>query len=123
MIPLLLEPVHRPQEIARMKAQNGPNHLRSIARQAMTDRGLEPGFPADALQQVNAIQGPARETDHSIRDLRDCLWCSIDNDTSRDLDQLTVAQKLTAGGINVLVAIADVDAIVKPVSPIDRHAR
>ena len=106
-----------------MKEQNGPNNLRAIAHKAMTDRGLEPDFPPDAIQQVNGIQGPARETDHSIRDLRNCLWCSIDNDTSRDLDQLTVAERLTAGGVKVLVAIADVDAIVKPVSPIDRHAR
>src|SRR4029077_5690480 len=83
----------------------------------------EPDFPPDAIQQVNGIQGPARETDPSIRDLRNCLWCSIDNDTSRDLDQLTVAEKLATGGIKVLVAIADVDAIVKPESPIDRHAR
>jgi len=106
-----------------MKEQNGPNDLCAIARKAMTDRGLEPDFPPDAIQQVNGIPGPARETDPSIRDLRNCLWCSIDNDTSRDLDQLTVAERLTAGGVKVLVAIADVDAIVKPVSPIDRHAR
>src|SRR5712691_7601896 len=114
---------YRPQEIVRMKEQNGSTNLRAIARQAMTDRGLEPDFAPDAIRQVNGIQGPARETDHSIRDLRNCLWCSIDNDTSRDLDQLTVAERLTAGGVKVLVAIADVDAIVKPVSPIDRHAR
>src|ERR1700682_4156519 len=106
-----------------MKEQYGPNNLRAIAHKAMTDRGLEPDFPPDAIQQVNAIQGPARETDHAIRDLRSCLWCSIDNDTSRDLDQLTVAERLTAGRIKVLVAIADVDAIVKPLAPIDRHAR
>lgn len=106
-----------------MIEQNGPNDLRAIAHKAMTDRGLEPDFPPDALQQVNGIQGPARDTDHSIRDLRHCLWCSIDNDTSRDLDQLTVAERLPGGGVKVLVAIADVDAIVKPVSPIDRHAR
>ena len=105
-----------------MKEQNGTTNLRAIAHQAMTDRGLEPDFPPDAIQQVNGIPGPARETDHSIRDLRHLLWCSIDNDSSRDLDQLTVAERLTAGGVKVLVAIADVDAIVKPVSPIDRHA-
>src|SRR5438128_777476 len=105
-----------------MKEQNGPNDLRAIAHKAMTDRGLEPDFPPDAIQQVNGIQGPARETASTIRDLRNLLWCSIDNDTSRDLDQLTVAEKLTAGGVKVLVAIADVDAIVKPASPIDRHA-
>ena len=56
-------------------------------------------------------------------DRRHLLWCSIDNDTSRDLDQLTVAERLYGGRVKVLVAIADVDAIVKPVSPIDRHAR
>src|SRR5450631_344707 len=106
-----------------MKEQNGPNNLRAIAHQAMTDRGLEPDFPPDALQQLNGIQGPARETDNSIRDLRNLLWCSIDNDTSRDLDQLTVAERLTTGGVKVLVAIADVDALVKPASPLDRHAR
>jgi exoribonuclease-2 len=106
-----------------MKEKNGPHDLRAIAHRAMTDRGLEPDFPPAAIQQVNGIQGPARETEHSIRDLRDCLWCSIDNDTSRDLDQLTLAEKLTAGGVKVLVAIADVDAIVKPLSPVDRHAR
>jgi exoribonuclease-2 len=106
-----------------MKEQNGPTDLRAIAHQAMTDRGLEPDFPPDAIQQLNGIQGPARETDSSIRDLRNCLWCSIDNDTSRDLDQLTVAERLPSGGVKVLVAIADVDAIVKPASPIDRDAR
>lgn len=106
-----------------MKERNGPNDLRAIAHKAMIDRGLEPDFPPDALQQLNSIRGPARETNHAIRDHRNCLWCSIDNDTSRDLDQLTVAERLPAGRVKVLVAIADVDAIVKPVSPIDRHAR
>jgi exoribonuclease II len=106
-----------------MAEQNGPNGLRAIAHKAMLDRGLEPDFPPDAIQQVNGIQGPARETDRSIRDLRNQLWCSIDNDTSKDLDQLTVAEKLAAGGVKVLVAIADVDAIVQPASAIDRHAR
>ena len=94
-----------------------------IARKAMTDRGLEPDFPTDAIQQLHGIQGAARETDRAIRDLRSLLWCSIDNDSSRDLDQLTVAEKLTAGRVKILVAIADVDAIVKPASPIDRHAK
>src|SRR5437867_3217785 len=110
-------------EISCMKEQNGLSDLRAIARQAMTDRGLEPDFPPDAIQQLNGIRGPARETGHAIRDLRTLFWCSIDNDSSRDLDQLTVAERLTAGRVKVLVAIADVDAIVKPVSPIDRHAR
>jgi exoribonuclease-2 len=106
-----------------MKAQNGSNDLRVIAHKAMTDRGLEPDFPPDAIQQVNGINGAAHETDRSIRDLRNRLWCSIDNDSSRDLDQLTVAETLTAGGVRVLIAIADVDSIVKRASAIDRHAQ
>src|SRR5438093_603558 len=97
--------------------------LRAIARRAMVDRGLEPNFPPDALQQLNGIQGPAHATAAAIRDLRGLLWCSIDNDASRDLDQLTVAEKQAAGRVKILVAIADVDAIVKTGSPIDRHAK
>src|ERR1019366_513050 len=76
-----------------------------------------------ALFGLNGIEGAARETAGAIRDLRTLLWCSIDNDSSRDLDQLTVAEKLTAGRVKILVAIADVDALVKPASPIDRHAK
>jgi exoribonuclease-2 len=105
-----------------MNEQSGPNDLRAIAHRAMTDRGLEPDFPPDAIRQLNAIPGPADDRDAGIRDLRDRLWCSIDNDTSRDLDQLTVAEMLPAGRVKVLVAVADVDALVKPGSPIDRHA-
>jgi exoribonuclease II len=106
-----------------MKEQNVPHDLRAIAHKAMTDRGLEPDFPPDAIRQLNGIPGAARATDRTIRDLRTLLWCSIDNDTSRDLDQLTVAEKLSAGRVKIMVAIADVDALVKPVSPIDRHAK
>lgn len=106
-----------------MNVQNNPHDLRAIAHKAMTDRGLEPDFPSNAIQQLNGIRGPARETDAAIRDLRKSLWCSIDNDASRDLDQLTVAEKLPAGRIKILVAIADVDALVKPASPLDGHAK
>jgi exoribonuclease II len=106
-----------------MKEQSHPNDLRTIAHKAMTDRGLEPDFPPDAIQQLNGIQAAAREAGPAIRDLKSLLWCSIDNDSSRDLDQLTVAEKLTAGHVKILVAIADVDAIVKPSSPIDGHAK
>jgi len=106
-----------------MQEKNPPHDLRAIARQAMLDRGLEPDFPPAALQQLAGIPGPARERENAIRDLRNLIWCSIDNDTSMDLDQLTVAEKLPVGRVKVLVAIADVDALVKPVSAIDRHAR
>jgi len=87
----------------------------------MIDRGLEPEFPADAVQQVESLKGPAQEKDPEIRDLRELAWCSIDNDDSRDLDQLTVSQP-SDQGTRLLVAIADVDAIVKKGSPVDAHA-
>jgi exoribonuclease II len=105
-----------------MNETNGSNNLHEIARRAMMARGLEPDFPANAIDQLQRIQSPARET-HSVRDLRDRLWCSIDNDTSMDLDQLTVAEMLASGVVKIFVAIADVDAIVERGSPIDRHAQ
>ena len=106
-----------------MNVQSHPHDLRTIARKAMMDRGLEPDFPADAIQQLRGIQEAAHETGPAIRDLRSLPWCSIDNDSSKDLDQLTVAEKLSTGQVKILVAIADVDALVKPASPIDRHAK
>jgi exoribonuclease-2 len=105
-----------------MVSQNGAHSLREIAHRVMSERGLDPDFSANVIQQLKGINGPAREGDHAIRDLRSLLWCSIDNDDSRDLDQLTVAEKLEGQAVKVLVAIADVDAIVKPGSPIDTHA-
>jgi len=105
-----------------MSEQNTPLDLRAIAHQAMLDRGLEPDFAPAAIEQLRGIHGPASDTQPSIRDLRHLLWCSIDNDHSMDLDQLTVAERLPTGTIKVLVAIADVDAIVKTASPIDHHA-
>lgn len=96
-------------------------HLAVIARQAMMDRGLEPDIPPAAQRELAAIQGPARPTD-GVRDLRDRLWASIDNDDSRDLDQLTVAEPLAGGQIRILVAVADVDALVRKETEIDRHA-
>ena len=105
--------------------QNRPRvDLAELAWHAMRDRGLEPDFPPDVLRQAEALRGPAEESqDPDIRDLRSLLWCSIDNDDSRDLDQLTVAEDLGDGRVRVLVAIADVDALVEKDSPIDRHAR
>ena len=93
--------------------------LRELARKAMLERGLEPGFPPDAERQLDDIGGAAR--DPALPDLRALPWCSIDNDDSRDLDQLSVA--VTEGGrTRILVAVADVDALVTQGSPIDRHA-
>src|SRR5258705_1333035 len=95
--------------------------LAGLARQAMVERGLEPDFPQAARQELAAIRGPAGETANA-RDLRDRLWASIDNDDSRDLDQLTVAEPLAGGRVRILVAIADVDALVAKDRAIDGHA-
>ena len=97
--------------------------LKRIAHRAMLDRGLLPEFSADALAQVNAIDQPAASSEAAVRDLSGLLWASIDNDDSRDLDQLSVAQPLAGGEVKILVAVADVDALVKIGSPIDAHAR
>jgi exoribonuclease-2 len=97
--------------------------LESIARRAMLERGLLPDFSAAALKQTDAITAPAAPTGLDIRDLRELPWASIDNDDSRDLDQLSVAQPQSGGTVKILVAIADVDAIVQRGSPIDDHAR
>jgi len=95
--------------------------LGNLARQVMIERGFEPDFPADAIRQVAALSGPA--ADGVVRDLRALPWASIDNDDSRDLDQLTVAEELPGGAVRVLVAIAEVDSTVGKGSPVDRHAR
>ena len=89
----------------------------------MLQRGLLPEFSPAALAQARAITGAAHETGPGIRDLRSLLWCSIDNDDSRDLDQLSVAEPLANGTVRILVAIADVDALVTRGTPIDQHAR
>jgi len=97
--------------------------LQRIARRAMIERGLLPDFTPQALAELDAIHGPATQTDPSTRDLRNLPWCSIDNDDSRDLDQLTVAESMPDASAKVLVAVADVDAVVKKRSGLDEHAR
>jgi len=97
--------------------------LQRIAHRVMVERGLVPDFPLQALAELDEIHGPATRAEESTRDLRDLLWCSIDNDDSRDLDQLTVAEAMPDGAAKVLVAIADVDAVVRKRSALDDHAR
>jgi len=89
----------------------------------MREHGFEPDFPADAQQQLRAIPpDPPLNPDDDVRDLRELLWSSIDNRTSRDLDQIEVAEQLLSGDIKVLVGIADVDAFVPAHTAIDLHA-
>ncbi len=98
-------------------------NLTTIATLAMFSRGLEPEFSQEVQQQLSQLTGPAHETDASIRDQTALPWCSIDNDDSRDLDQLTAVEPLASGELKVFVAVADVDALVVKGSPIDEHAR
>jgi exoribonuclease-2 len=102
-----------------------PSHvdLQQIARQLMVENGFEPDFPPQVIQQLSRLGAkPEVKADGSIRDLRDLLWSSIDNDTSRDLDQIEVAERLSNGQTKVMVGIADVDALVPKGCPIDQHA-
>jgi exoribonuclease-2 len=95
--------------------------LSLLAREAMLKRGLAPDFPRAAIEQSERLSGPAE--DDSIADLRRLPWCSIDNDDSQDLDQLTVAENLDKDTVRIHVAVADVDALVPKGTPIDEHAR
>ena len=93
-----------------------------IAGEVMAERGLEPEFPAAAQAQLATITGPGRDDDPRIRDLTALPWCSIDNDDSLDLDQLTACEPLADGAVKIFVAVADVDALVTKGSAIDAHA-
>jgi exoribonuclease-2 len=113
-------------------AHNDKQHraiLQSIAHRVMLERGLLPDFSNAAVAELGRLQSPAMKngaafgTQHQIRDMRDLLWASIDNDDSLDLDQLTVAEAMTGDEAKILVAIADVDAVIKNDSAIDQHAR
>ncbi len=88
----------------------------------MRERGLDPEFPAEAMAQAAALPDVPMPASEPIRDLRDLPWCSIDNDDSRDLDQLSAAERIGDGRVRVLVAIADVDVAAPRDSPVDRHA-
>ncbi len=98
--------------------------LQAMARQIMLKHGFEPDFPATAQQQLAEIEArpPVPTPSKDVRDLRNLLWSSIDNDTSRDLDQIEVAEQLANGDVKVMVGIADVDAFVAKGTPIDDHA-
>src|SRR5580704_13300132 len=100
-----------------------PTKLESIARRVMAEHGLLPDFSSAVLAETTAIAEPPTADGGSARDLRSLLWASIDNDTSRDLDQLSVAEAMPSNAVKVYVAIADVDATVKLGSAIDGHAQ
>jgi exoribonuclease II len=96
-----------------------------IARQAMLERGLATDFPPEVTREVAALtrgQPSLNPTPAEVADLRALLWCSIDNDDSRDLDQLTCSETGADGKVHLRIAIADVDALVPQGSSTDVHA-
>jgi VacB/RNase II family 3'-5' exoribonuclease len=108
-----------------MPATNPPHvDLQVIAKQVMMERGFQPDFPPEVVQQVADLKAhpPHVATGPDVRDMRSLLWSSIDNDTSRDLDQIEVAEQGPNGGVKVLIGIADVDAYAAKQTPIDLHA-
>jgi VacB/RNase II family 3'-5' exoribonuclease len=98
--------------------------LQAAVKEVMLAHGFEPDFPPQVQEQLAALkrQPPRVVATSSVRDLRNLLWSSIDNDTSRDLDQIEIAERLPDGQVKILVGIADVDAFVPKQSPIDEHA-
>ena len=115
------EDVHAKSRRVLQGKDNDRAILAAIARQAMIERRLEPDFSPAALQELATIGKPADATS-DLRDVRDRLWASIDNDDFRALDQLTAAESLESRRVRILVAVADVDALVRKTSAIDGHA-
>src|SRR5579864_4556253 len=102
-----------------------PSHLdlQATAKEIMQQYGFEPDFAAPvATQLANLRQQPQVSPSPDVRDLRTLLWSSIDNDTSRDLDQIEVVGSAPNGDVKVMVGIADVDSFVAKMTPIDQHA-
>jgi len=106
---------------------SNPSHLdlQATAREIMRQRGFNPDFAPEVTPQLSQLKDhpPAIAAKKDIRDLRALLWSSIDNDTSRDLDQIEVAERVSNGGVLIRIGIADVDAFVAQRTPIDQHAQ
>ncbi len=108
-----------------------PSHFNLIAaaRASMIEHGFQPDFPDGIQGELDTIRTRAGKAswpdgaEREFQDLRPLLWSSIDNDTSKDLDQVEWAEKLPDGRIRVLVGVADVDARVAEGTAIDSHAR
>jgi len=103
-------------------SKNGKSVLEQIARRVMMEHGFQTDFSFAALYELAKIQNFDAGKGIIFKDLRQLLWASIDNDDSQDLDQLTVAEELPDNNVKILVAIADVDSMVKKNSEIDGHA-
>lgn len=102
--------------------QRDRTRLESIAHRVMLEHGFAPDFSQEALAELSNVNEPVAK-EAGVLDMRDILWSSLDNDDSRDLDQLTAIEAMGNGKVKILIAIADVDAVVKKGSAIDRHAQ
>ncbi len=107
-----------------MTASSTQVDLQVVAKDVMRQHGFEPDFQPAVQQQLIQLRAhpPAIAAGPDVRDLRKLLWSSIDNDTSRDLDQIEFAERLSNGDVKILVGIADLDAFVPKESAIDQHA-
>src|ERR1700757_3423237 len=105
---------------------SNPSHLdlQAAAKDSMQQHGFEPDFPPQVGQQLADLKAhpPQIAAGGDVRDLRQLLWSSIDNDTSRDLDQIEVADTTSNGGVKIMIGIADVDVFVPKQTAIDQHA-
>jgi VacB/RNase II family 3'-5' exoribonuclease len=100
-----------------------PIDLAARAHRAMIEAGFRPDFPPDVVNEIGAFKNGQRGgSEANVRDLRNLAWSSIDNDTSRDLDQVEYAEKLPDDTVRLLVGIADVDTLVAKGSATDRQA-
>jgi VacB/RNase II family 3'-5' exoribonuclease len=106
------------------KGSRNHNHsinLPAIARETMMAEGFSPDIPASVSKELQRINKSALFSDSS-RDLRTLLWSSIDNLTSRDLDQVEYVEKQLDDSIRILIGIADVDIYVPKGTALDAHA-
>jgi len=104
-----------------------PFNLITAARSSMQEHGFQPEFSDAAQKQLAEIVADSHEKNErpasaDLKDLRGLLWSSIDNDTSKDLDQIEYAEALPDGRIRILIGVADVDGTVKQGTPLDDHA-
>jgi VacB/RNase II family 3'-5' exoribonuclease len=97
--------------------------LQRIARSAMQDKGFLTDFPSSVMTTLNSLQEITPKIADPVRDLRNLGWCSIDNDDSEDLDQLSVAIPMSSGEVKILIAVADVDTVVNKNSVFEDHAK
>src|SRR5262249_50590501 len=97
--------------------------LKARAHQAVLEAGFRPDFPPEVIREVQGLKPDGSQNLGSgIRDLRALQWSLIDNDQSRELDQIEYARRQQNGGIRLLVGIADVDGLVRRNSATDHQA-